>query len=74
MPSDQESCSRWSQFARYRARRDTACERIVEASFDLQRYCGTAYAASYLEVNGVDLETALRVLTEPGKRRQLIFA
>jgi len=55
-------------------RRDTAGERIVSASHDVQRYCGTAYAASYLEANNISLQVALRVLTQPQLRRRLIPA
>jgi hypothetical protein len=55
-----------SQPGQYQARRNTVGERAVEASLDLQKHCGTKYAAGFLSENGIDFETALRVL-KPGK-------
>ena len=73
MPDNAPAAPRWSRFREYRARRDTASERIVETSFDLQRYCGTAFAARYLDAHEIDLELALRVLLHPGRRRNIVM-
>ena len=68
------SCTpRWTQFSSYRARRDTAGEHVNETSYDLQRYCRTRYAASYLRANDIGLHIALRVLSAPRRRRLLVF-
>jgi hypothetical protein len=40
---------------------------------DLQKYCGTKYAAVFLSDNGIDFETALRVLKPGRPRRNLLI-
>ena len=67
------SQARWRDVANYQARRDHAGERTVEAALDLQRHCGTAYAAQYLHANDVALPVALRTLTRPAQRRHLVM-
>ena len=60
---------RFMQYGMYRARHDRVGERIVEISLDLQKYCGTRYAAGFLSENDIELQVALRVLTLCGQRR-----
>jgi hypothetical protein len=60
---------RFTQYGVYRARHDRVGERIVEISLDLQKYCGTRYAAGFLNENDVEFQVALRVLTLCGQRR-----
>lgn len=57
----------------HRARRNTLGERAVEAGIDLQKYCGTKYAAGFLSENGIDFETAVRVLKPGTPRRNLLI-
>lgn len=70
---DKCASQRWLDFAGYEPRLDTASERFLEIGVDLQRYCGTAYAAGYLHLNGIELSTALRTLTRPWLRRRLVM-
>jgi hypothetical protein len=61
------------QLVQHRTRRNTVGERAVEAGIDLQKYCGTKYAAGFLSENGIDFETALRVLKSGAPRRNLLI-
>ncbi|MBZ2207174.1 hypothetical protein [Massilia soli] len=67
------SSERWRDVANYQARLDHAAERTVEAALDLQRHCGTGYAARYLDANDISLQVALRTLTRPAQRRRLVM-
>jgi hypothetical protein len=60
--------------ARNRPRHDRVGERIVEISLDLQKYCGTRYAAGFLIENDIEFQVAIRVLTLSSKRRYLLMA
>ena len=71
MKKNNSSNARWLDFASYNPRRDSTGERVLEISVELQREQSTRRAASFLHQQGIKLETALRVLTQPGSRRAL---
>lgn len=66
-PTPAPAPARWRDVANYQVRRDHAGERTVEVALDLQRHCGTGYAAQYLRANDVALSVAMRALTGPAK-------
>ena len=51
------------------ARRDFESASIVELGITLQQLVSTRRAASYLNENNISLSVALRVLSQPSKRR-----
>lgn len=51
------------------ARRDFESASIVELGITLQQLVNTKRAASYLNENNISLSVALRVLSQPSKRR-----
>lgn len=72
-PHPNPAPARWRDVANYQVRCNHAAERTVEVALDLQRHCGTGYAAQYLRVNDVALSVAVRALTRPAQRRYLVM-
>lgn len=52
-------------------RHDYRSARIVDVGISLQGRFGANYAAAFLKENGINVEVALRVLSNPEKRRKI---